>query len=313
MIKTINTMIDSMFDIIVTMPPYASFIDEVVKHPLVSGIRLNTVMPLKGTIEDTLARLEDKTGEKDLWIDLKCRQLRIKNFGVPPFTEIELTHAITVDTPVTAYFSDGRESAKVVEVDGNRLIMQEGPQRVVGPGESVNIPHPSLKVEGYFTDKDREYVRAASALGIHKYMLSFTELPTDNTELFVLDPWAKPAYKIESKKGLQYAAHQWNGGGRLVAARGDWYVELDKPHHLIEAMETIIHRDSSAIAASRILPSFASGLEPSCQDIGDVDSLLRMGYKSLMLGDDVCLRRESVLSALNLLSAMAEYHERRVK
>ena len=302
-----------MIDIIVTMPPYAPFIDEVVKHPLVSGIRLNTVMPLKGTIEDTLARLQDKAREKELWVDLKCRQLRVKNFGVPPFTEIELTHAITVDTPVTAYFSDGRESAKVVEVDGNRLIMQEGPKRVVGPGESVNIPHPSLKVEGYFTDKDREYVQAASARGIHKYMLSFTELPTDDRELLDLDPKAEPAYKIESKKGLQYAAHQWNGGGRLIAARGDWFVELEKPHHIIAATETIVNKDPRAIAASRILPSFASGLEPSCQDIGDVDSLLRMGYKTLMLGDDVCLRRESVLSALNLLSAMAEYHERGMK
>ena len=45
----------------------------------------------------------------------------------------------------------------------------------------------------------------------------------------------------------------------------------------------------------------AEGVE---EDIGDVDSLMRMGYRTLMLGDDICMRRESVMSALNLLYAM---------
>ena len=30
---------------IVTMPPYAPYLEEVAQHPIVSGIRLNTVMP----------------------------------------------------------------------------------------------------------------------------------------------------------------------------------------------------------------------------------------------------------------------------
>ncbi len=301
-----------MIDVIVTIPPYAPFLDEVVSHPLVSGIRLNTVMPIKGSIDDTLHRLQGASKGKDLWIDLKCRQLRVKTFGVPPFTEIELTHNISVETPVTAYFSDGRESATVLQVEGNRLIMQEGPHRVVGPGESINIPHPSLKVQGYLTETDEHYVRAASELGIHHYMLSFTELPSDDQALRALDPKAQAAYKIESQKGLHYALHQWDGRGRLVAARGDWFVELEKPHHILEATERLVQRDPAAIAASRILPSLATSLEPSCQDIGDVDSLVRMGYKTLMLGDDVCLQRNSVISALNLLSAIGEYHERRL-
>ncbi len=317
---------ETMITAIVTVPPYAPFIGEVVKHPIVSGLRLNTVMPVKGRLEELVARLRDQARDKDLHIDLKCRQLRVKTYGVPPFTEIELTHAISVETPVTAYFSDGKEHATVLEVQGNRLIMQEGPRRVIGPGESVNIPHPSLRVHGYLTERDREYLAAGVAAGVHKYMLSFFEQQEDEKEVLELDPQAELTYKIESRRGLEYIrdsyglqnqhglnrhnASQHDGTGRLMAARGDLCVELKKPHQIIEAMENIISKDSRAIAASRILSSFAESYLPSNQDISDIDSLVRMGYRTLMLGDDVCLKRESVLSALNLLAEMNEHYEK---
>jgi len=298
-----------MIKAIVTIPPYAPFIEEVVKHPLVSGLRLNTVMPLKGSIEDTVKKLRDQVGEKDLYLDLKCRQLRVKNFGVPPFTEIELTHRIKVQTPVTAYFGNGEEQATVLEVDGNRLIMQEGPSRVVGPGESINIPHPSLTIEGYLTENDRNYILAGKAAGVHNYMLSFFEQAEDEKELLEIDPLAQRIYKIESLKGLNYIKKsELPEHGRLMAARGDLFAELEKPHKIIKAMEQIITKDPQAIAASRILGSFSQSYEPSCADISDVDSLIRMGYRTLMLGDDVCMRRDSVISALNLLEAMDEQY-----
>ena len=294
---------------IVTIPPYAPFIDEVVAHPAVSGVRLNTVMPTKGALEDLLKRLQDQVGDKELWIDLKCRQLRVKTYGVPPFTEIELTHNISVDTPVTAYFNDGKEQATVLEVDGNRLIMQEGPQRVIGPGESINIPHPSLKIEGYLTTTDQQYIEAGNKLGLTRYMLSFVESQDDVSAFNALVPNAQIVAKIESRKGLNYVCTDAKKEARLMAARGDLYIELKKPHHIINAMETIIAKDPDAIAASRIFSSLTYSLEPSCADIGDVDSLIRIGYKTLMLGDEICQRRESVLSALNLLYEMNQQYK----
>ncbi len=42
---------------IVTVPPYAAFVEEVARHPIVGGLRLNTVMPIKGPLEDVLERL----------------------------------------------------------------------------------------------------------------------------------------------------------------------------------------------------------------------------------------------------------------
>jgi pyruvate kinase len=292
-------------NVIVTIPPYAPFIDEVVKHPVVEGLRLNTVMPVKGSLEDLLRQLKDKAGSKDIWVDLKCRQLRVKSYGVPPFTEIDLTHRIRVDTPVTAYFSDGTDHATVLEVDGSRLIMQEGPRRVVGPGEAVNIPHHSLEIEGYFTETDLRYIEAGKKVGIRKYMLSFVEQQADIDSMRKLFPEAEIVAKIESLKGLEYVSGDCGADTRLMAARGDLFVELKMPHHVIDALEVMIKRDPDAIVASRIFRSLSRGLEPSCEDIGDVDNLMRMGYRTLMLGDDICMRRESVMSALNLLYAMA--------
>lgn len=328
--KPLSQVITMSIQTIVTIPPYAPFIREVVRHKSVSGLRLNTVMPVKESeqLEDMLKRLDDETkkaGNKELWIDLKCRQLRVKEYWVPPYTKIRISHNIKVETPVTAYFSDGNEHATVVEVDGDGLIMLEGPKRVVGPGESINIIHPSLSIEGFLTDTDKRYIEAACKVGIHNYMLSFTETQDDIETLYKLDGDANAVAKIESRKGMDYVKNEWGKDNedksvkqnavitnqslmksRLMAARGDLYIELSKPHEIIDAVETIIKTDPNAIVASRIFNSFSHSLEPTCNDIGDVDNLLRMGYKTFMLGDDICMRRESVMSALNLFSAMAE-------
>ena len=126
---------------IVTSPPYSTFLEEVVAHPSVSGIRLNTVMRKKDSdsIEDLLKRLKDKIGDKDLWIDLKCRQLRVVGYWEPPYTEVQISHKIKVNTPVEAYFRGGDERHRILEIDGDKLIMEDGPRREVGPGESINI------------------------------------------------------------------------------------------------------------------------------------------------------------------------------
>ncbi len=302
-----------MISAIVTMPPYAPYIDEVLRHPAVSGIRLNTVMPVKGSLEEVLKNLDSKAKKhgKELWVDLKCRQLRVKSYAVPPFAEIELTHKISVNTPARAYFGNGKETATVLSVNENKLIMQEGPRRVVGPGEAVNIPDWSLEIEGYFTDTDRKYIEACTKAGVHNYMLSFVEGQEDIDELYKLDQEAKVVAKIESIKGMSFVRKAYDGKTRLMAARGDLFVELALPHKIIEAVEDIVRADKSAIAASRIFSSLSEDLEPSCEDIGDADNLLRMGYKTFMFGDDICMERDSIMSGLNLFHAMAERYKRK--
>ncbi|MBI4918688.1 hypothetical protein HY837_02070 [archaeon] len=291
---------------IVTVPPYAPFIREVSRHPIVSGIRLNTVMPVKEPLEEVLKKLQDQSEGKPIWIDLKGRQLRTVGYATAPFTDVKISHKISVDTPVTAYFGNGREHATLASVDGDRLIFLDGPKRVVGPGESINIPESSLKIEGSLTGTDLEYISAAKKLGMHNYMLSFVESYSDIEELKKLDDKANIVAKIESVKGIDFVKNDYKNEFRLMAARGDLYIEVERPHKVLKALETIVGKDPKAIVASRILSSMATSAEPSCEDITDVAYLIKTGYRTVMLGDEVCLKRESVIGALNLLEAIVK-------
>ncbi|MBL4845305.1 MAG: hypothetical protein JKY65_07260 [Planctomycetes bacterium] len=288
--------------VIVTVPPHADFLEEVAAHPVVGGLRLNTVMPLADSPRETLARLA-ALGQP-LWVDLKGRQLRVAEAAVPPFTAVRLSHAIQVDTPTVARFGDGSEEVRVLEVAGDRLILEDGPRRVLGPGESVNIPDPSLRVLGFLTRTDQAYLAAMRELDLRKVMLSFVEESSDLDAVRRELPDVELVAKIESRRGLRFVPQAVNLNARLMAARGDLYLELERPHHLLRALRRIVATDPEAIVASRLLNSLAWDLEPSAQDLTDVAYLLTLGYRHLMLGDEVCLRRESVISALNLMECL---------
>jgi pyruvate kinase len=287
----------------VTVPPYATFLAEVAAHPLVAGFRLNTVMPLHDSPKAALQRL--LVYGQPLWVDLKGRQLRVVGAAIPPYTEVRLSHRIRVETPVEAFFDDGNECVRVMAVDGDRLILEDGPRRLVGPGESVNIIHPSLEIEGTLTDTDRAYLAAMQELGLSQVMLSYVESPADVEEVRQLLPGADLLLKIESLKGLRYARRHKTAHGRLMAARGDLYVEVPRPHQIVGALRDIIHADAQAVVASRIFDSLAQHPVPSCADIGDAAFLLALGYRTFMFGDAICLRRDPLLEALNLLQAVA--------
>ncbi|RMG16431.1 MAG: hypothetical protein D6731_06165 [Planctomycetota bacterium] len=285
--------------VIVTVPPHADFLDELARHPRVGGLRLNTVMPLRGRPRDALLRL-GALG-KPLWIDLKSRQLRVAEAAVPPFTAVRLSQRVRLRTPTRAYFKGGRESARVLAVDGDRLILEDGPRCVLGPGESVNIPDGDLAVEGLLTERDEAFVHAAVELGLHRYMLSFVESPADVAAVRRLDPLAEVVQKIESRKGLDHVLRRGAADGELMAARGDLFLELRRPHHLLSALRTIREADPRAIVASRLFDSLAWQTEPEAQDLTDAAFLLALGYRRFLLGDEVCLRRDTVFAALACL------------
>ncbi len=293
-----------MIQAIVTAPPYAPFLDEVAAHPLVCGLRLNTVMPLREGPGEALDRL--RALGQPLWVDLKGRQLRVVGAAIPPYTEVHLSHPIHVRTPVDAFFSDGRECVRIAAADGERIILADGPRRLIGPGESVNIVHPSLKIDGTLTKTDRAYLAAMKERGLDRVMLSYVEQPADADEVQQLLPGARVMLKIESQRGLDYARQHGARQGQLMAARGDLYVEVLQPHRIIGALRDIIAADPQAVVASRILDSLAYDPVPESADIGDIAYLIALGYRTFMLGDRVCLKRDTVLAALNLLGKIAK-------
>jgi len=336
-------------DVIVTIPPYAPFTAEVASHPAVSGLRLNTVMPVKGPLVELLRKLKSSADGAELWVDLKCRQIRISygyffnepegvrhytfndseyvldpsrpraqgQLKTPPWADITIDRKISLDFsngPVRCWFQDGTQSAMIADIiDGNRLIMLDGPQRVVGGGESINIIDPSLAVEGFLTDLDRRYVEASKEAGIHRYMLSYVEKDTDIEELLALDGDAVIIAKIESQKGLRWVSEhyaRYSDRVRLMAARGDLYTEVGRPDRILQALRDIIRADRKAYGASRILGSLKGGAKPVCSDITDLGFMSEIGYRRFLLGDDICFNRDLLLLALDIMSSIGSGYGR---
>jgi len=348
--------------VITTIPPYAPFLPKLAENPVIHGVRLNTIMPIKGELDAYLESLKKIMGDKDIWIDLKCRQIRTsygfffkapegeprhykidgkdvildpsspKTHGLlrtPPWAELKIDRKIKIDLskgPVKCWFQDGKDHAYIAEViDGNTLIMLDGPKRVVGGGESINITDASLEIEGYFTDLDLKWIEAAKKAGIHNYMLSYVEQDSDIDELLKLDSEAKAIAKIESQKGLDWVKnsyhkydhdkYDYDGDGRLMAkrvrlmaARGDLYVELgiNRPEKIIKALYKISKADSRAVLASRIFESLKENPRPTCSDVTDVACMIQMGYKYFMIGDDICFNEDGLMLAIEILSAIGK-------
>ena len=165
-----------------------------------------------------------------------------------------------------------------------------------------------MEIEGYFTDLDLRYIKASKAAGNHTYMLSYVEQDSDIDQLLELDPEAEILAKIESLKGLRWVKESYAKYAgrkvRLMAARGDLYVEIERPDKILRALKRIVKSDPTAVAASRILTSLMKNARPACSDITDVACLVQMGYGELMIGDDICFNRDALMLALGILSAI---------
>jgi len=301
--------------IIATLPPYVEHRPAIIGHPLVDELRFNSISPAAETRSEMLARLKSECGGKKLWIDLKARQLRIAKFAYLPYAFVELNNAIEVDLPAEILFKDG--AARIVEiVDGRKLILDSRPPRVVGEGEPVNILDDSLAIRGKFLlDSDREFVEAAKSLGLHDYLLSFVEQPADIAELLELDPEAKIIAKIESRRGLEFVRRGYGRlrpRVRLMAARDDLYINLGAAKaDFLPALELIIRADPEAAVASRLLTSLENGPEVSSQDISDLELMLRLGYRTLMLSDGLCFREDPFNGAIAALGDILKVRRRR--
>nr|MDO8085516.1 pyruvate kinase [Candidatus Sigynarchaeum springense] len=311
-----------MIEIIVTTAPDASFIPAIARIDAVSGFRFNTGYSyFKGSKADALSAFKVATGRKTAWVDLKTRELKLVTATeITPGNQIlEINHRVEISNfPALIYFNEGKKAVEIDQViDGNKLHVNIPPGRKdfkisFGKGTSFNMPDARV-TDGFFTARDVEFVKAARELGMHDYCLSYVEAASDIDELLRLDPDARVIAKIESPRGLQFVASGYRavkGKVRLLAARGDMYVELDRPHDILAALKSIIDADPRAIGASRLLLSFLEpGSIPSCADICDIGFLFKLGYKSFLLGDELCADENVLKSAIGVILAIQESHE----
>jgi pyruvate kinase len=274
-------------------------VEEIIEHPLVDQVRYNSGIPSPYSARETLERLSTITSRlgKQLWLDLKGRQLRITQWAAPNYGKIILNHEVEIDCPARIYFR-GDEWSEIKVVRGDVIFVDPPPRYAVGAGQAINIEGNNLKIKGYFTPEDHLYLEAARALGLDHFMLSFVESRDDISDFYEQlnseQDDLKIALKIESIKGLDFA-RQFScdefPNCTLMAARDDLYINIGSNKALIlSALADIISRDRNAILASRIFSGLENSSSPSLADFADLGLMSLLGYEYFLLSDGICAR-----------------------
>jgi len=304
------------FECMVTLQPNFLHFGRFARDRRLGGVRLNNP---HWTPEELRKELEIAAADNPtvpIYFDIKGWQLRVvETHPSDDYLDITLNHPIEVDTPVTVVFKAGADSALLVRLEegGRRLIFHKGPRYLVKPGESLQIRHPSLRVLGdQFTPAEIEKIEVAKAAGIKHFFLSYVESQADvDRFLELVGPDAEVMLKIENQKGLDFVANEFvkKPNIRLVAARGDLYVEVKKPHDILNALKLIISKDPEACVGSRLMLSVIHEPVPSCADFLELAWLYDIGYRSFMLCDELCLDKALLSTALNAVMAFRESYE----
>lgn len=325
-------------DILVTLLPSFPHFPRFAADMRLAGIRLNSAMLTNIDVDQELT-LIPKEQPVPLYFDIKGRQLRVTEVHEnPDFLDISLNHPISVRTPTPVLFKGGEDHVPLVEIspDGYRLKFHGGPQYVVKVGESLHIRDKSLEVGGdQFVPQELEKIEQVKGAGIVRWFLSYVESQRDVDEfLELVGKDAEVWLKIESKRGLQYVAREFKKRDNLilVAAKGDMYVELDRPDQILQAQKLIIAKDPKANAGSRMMLSVVNKVPeivddpatggkrivwkilpnpvPSNADFEQLAWLYDIGYRSFMLCDELCLREELLVPATNALCAFKDRYAR---
>lgn len=271
----------------------------------ITGIRLNSAMMSNPELDKELELIKTIRTTVPLFFDVKGRQMRVTE--VIPNKEnlvIKLNHPIEVRTPCVVLFKAGADQALLhhLEDDGHTLVFEGGPRYKVIAGESLHIRDKSLVVKGnIFTDLELEKIAKVKAAGFDKYFLSYVEKQSDIDQFQELvGKDAEIWLKIESIPGMRFVNNDFQKRDNLVlvAARGDLFVELDQPHHMIQALRQIIAKDPEACVGSRLLLSVIDSPVPSCADLVEIAWLHDIGYQRMMLCDEICLKENLLASAV---------------
>lgn len=192
---------------------------------------------------------------------------------------------------------------------------------------------------------EKQKIERVRKFGFTRYYLSYVYNQRYVDEFRELvGPDAELRLKIEDLDGLQYVDKEFVKDDKttLVAARGDLYVELNQPHHILPALKLIIGKDPKASVGSRILlstvqPSMAKikralnyveehqpddrkaaeiidylmePQPPSCADFLELAWLYDIGYRDMMLCDELCLRGDLLQSAVNSFEGFKQSYTR---
>lgn len=296
-----------------TFPHFQRFAED----PRLTGIRLNSAMMSSPDLDRELETIRATHPRVPLYFDVKGRQLRVAEvLDNPEYLDVRLNHPIRCSTPSTVLFKAGADRARLgtISEGGFRLTFSHNPEYRVRAGESLHIRDSGLEVLGsLFTEAEREKVAKVRASGlVQRWYLSYVEKASDLAEFRELvGRDAEILLKIESLPGLEYAGRYFRKeeGVRLVAACGDLYVEVRRPHDILQALRMIAGRDPEAVAGSRMMLSVVREPIPSLADFAQIAWLRDIGFSDFLLCDEICLKEDTLGVAVSAFEAFRrDYH-----
>ena len=211
--------------------------------------------------------------------------------------EIPTTYeALATDVHVGAriLLDDGLLS---VEVTGVRDSRVEGVVHYGGELKShkgMNLPGLEVSAPA-LTEKDREDVEQAVALGVDYIALSFVRRPEDMDGLRKLVPrTTKLIAKIEKDTALRNLCGILEASDAIMVARGDLGVEL--PFEEVPLMQKQIIREASlhgkpVITATQMLESMINAPRPTRAEASDVANAILDGTDAVMLSAETAVGR----------------------
>lgn len=262
-------------------------LSKILANKYVSAVRFNTGVETYETVNETLNILRKATEffKKELWIDIKGRQLRVVKWADPMYSCIELNHKVDILYPAQIYFRNS-DKVNITHVkNGNKIFIDPLPRQALGAGQSVNIIAKDITIDGYLTNKDKEFLKLCKEKGINNIMASFVEEYNDLIQIKKYLPSANIISKIESLKGIEFILKNRVSG--LMAARDDLYLESGQGYKMLKYLRMIISKDKNAICASKIFTSLEKRNRVDFSDFADLELMYNLGYRKFMLCDNV--------------------------
>jgi pyruvate kinase len=251
-------------------------------------------------------------GSAAILVDLHGPRIRVGNLPVPLLLEVGQNIVFAPEADVrqseipTAYaalaqdvrvgttilLNDGLLNIEVTGVRGDRV---DGRVRYGGElraNKGMNLPGVQVSAPAV-TDKDREEVARAVALGVDYIGVSFVRKPEDLAEVRrLVPPQTKLVAKIEKDTALDNLRPIILASDAIMVARGDLGVEL--PFEKVPLAQKRVIREANlhgkpVITATQMLESMVHAPRPTRAEASDVANAILDGTDAVMLSAETAV------------------------
>lgn len=209
---------------------------------------------------------------------------------------------------------DGRVELKVEEVRGAEIICTVGYTAELSNNKGINLKGGGLSAPA-LTDKDREDLKAAVALGVDYMALSFARTAEDVNQCRDLvraaGGHAAIVTKIERAEAIQNIDEIVDASDVIMVARGDLGVEMgdaELPALQKSLIKKARSKDKIVITATQMMESMIENPIPTRAEVFDVANAVLDGTDAVMLSGETAIGRypDKVVRAMGRICEHAE-------